>query len=204
MKFAGISGSIGSGKSTVAAMLAARGAHIIDADALNRVLQAKGQPLFDRIVGRWGRSVVGSDGELDRQALAAIVFSDAAQLGELTLMAAPFTEDELVRRARVHLGTDDVVIAEAAMYLRPSYGMGGLIVVDTPEEAAIARLVRQRGMRPDEAVARLRSQLPRESRLAEAGFVIDNSGDIGALTSQVDAAWSWIRSLPDATPRVER
>lgn len=204
MKFVGISGSIGAGKSTVAALLTARGAHVIDADALNRVLQARGQPLFDRIVERWGTSVVGPDGELDRPALAAIVFSDPAQLGELTSMAAPFTEQELVRRARVYLGTDDVVIAEAAMYLRPAYGMEGLIVVDTSEEVAVGRLVGQRGMTPEEAIARLRSQLPSELRLPEAGFVVDNSGGIDALPPQIDAAWTWIRSLPDAIPRVDR
>jgi dephospho-CoA kinase len=202
MKFVGLSGGIGSGKSTVAAKLAARGAHVIDADVLSRALQQPGQPLFDQIVARWGEDILDTGGRLDREALGRIVFADQKQLTELTMMAAPFTEQELVRRALLHLGTDDVVVAEAAMYLVPLYGMKGLIVVDTPIEAAVSRLVRRRGMAEADARARVARQLPRETRLEHADVVIDNASTLDELDASVHEAWDWIRNLPDATPHV--
>jgi dephospho-CoA kinase len=204
MKFIGISGGIGSGKSTVAALLAERGAVVIDADQLSRDLQRRGEPLFEQIVEKWGDGVLGSDGELDREKLGQIVFSDRAQLGQLTMMAAPFTEQELVRRALEHEGTETLVVAEAAMYLRRTYGMEGLLVVDAPPEVALARLVGQRGMTEEDAKARLASQLPRAIRVEHADFVIDNSGDRDELSRVVPTAWDWAHSLPDATPRVVR
>jgi dephospho-CoA kinase len=202
VKFVALTGGIGTGKSTVAAMFVARGAHVIDADVLSRELQQPGQPLFDQIVARWGDGVVDHDGRLDRQALGRIVFADRDQLAELTALAGPFTERELVRRARRHESTDDVVVAEAAMYLAPLYGMNGLIVVDTPVEVAFTRLVQQRGMPEDDARSRVASQLPRETRLEHADLVIDNAGTLAELESQVARAWEWIRALPDATPRL--
>jgi dephospho-CoA kinase len=202
MKFVGLSGGIGSGKSTVAAKLAARGAHVIDADVLSRELQQPGKPLFDQIVARWGDRVLDADGRLDREALGRIVFADREQLAELTMMAAPITEQELVERALLHRGTDDVVVAEAAMYLRPMYGMEGLIVVDTPIEVAVSRLVCQRGMPEEDARARVASQLPREVRLEHADFVVDNGGTVDDLDARIEEAWEWIRGLPDATPHL--
>jgi dephospho-CoA kinase len=173
---------------------------VIDADVLSRDLQQPGQPLFDRIVARWGDGILAGDGTLDRAALGRIVFADAEQLAELTAMAAPVTEQELVDRARRHLGTDDVVVAEAAMYVGPLYGMEGLIVVDTPVEVAVRRLVEQRGMPEDDARARVARQLPREAQLEHAGFVIHNAGPLTDLEPQVEAAWRWIAGLPEATP----
>jgi dephospho-CoA kinase len=202
LKFIGLSGGIGSGKSTVAAKLAARRAHVIDADVLSRDLQQPGQPLFDQIVARWGTGVLDADGRLDRGALGRIVFADRAQLDELTMMAGPVTEQELVRRARLHQGTDDVVVAEAAMYPGPLYGMTGLLVVDAPVEIAVARLVRHRGMPEADARARIASQLPRETRLEHADLVIDNGSTLDALDDAVRGAWDWIWSQPDATPHL--
>ena len=204
MKFVGLSGGIGSGKSTVAAGFAARGAHVVDADLLSRELQQPGEPLFDQIVARWGSDVLDAEGCLDRAALGRIVFADPEQLTELTMMAAPITEQELVRRALLHLGTDDVVVAEAAMYLQSMYGMEGLIVVDTPVELAVSRLVQQRGMPEEDARARIARQLPRETRLQHADFVIDNRGTIDELETRIGEAWDWIRALPDATPHLDR
>jgi dephospho-CoA kinase len=200
VKWVGLTGGIGAGKSTVAAGFVERGATVIDADVLSRELQRPGQPLFDQIVARWGDGVLGADGTIDRPALGRIVFADPEQLDELTAMAAPITEQELVDRALRHLGTDDVVVAEAAMYIGPLYGMEGLIVVDAPVEVAVARLVQQRGMPEDDARARVARQLARETRLEHAGFVIDNSGTLADLEPQVEAVWRWIAGLPDATP----
>jgi dephospho-CoA kinase len=204
MKFVGVGGGIGSGKSTVSAALARRGAHVIDVDVVSREVQRPGTPVFDAIVQRWGRQIVGSNGELDRVALGRIVFADAEQLALLTgSITGPAIEAVLVERARAHLGSDDVVVVEAAMFLggdRRMYGMEGVIDVDVPPETAIARLV-VRGMPDGDARARMAQQVGRDARLEHADFVVDNSGSLDALEPQVDAAWRWISSLPDAVPR---
>lgn len=200
MKFVGLSGIIGSGKSTVGAALARRGADVIDVDLVSREMQEPGGPLFLEIVARWGDTVLDADGRLDRAALGAIVFHDKAQLGELTMMAAPLTESAIVTRASASLGTDRVVVVEAAMHLARAYGMEGLVLVDVDPELALTRLVEQRGMDEEDARARLASQLPREVRLEHADFVIDNAGTPEELDSRVDEAWAWIAALPDATP----
>ncbi len=200
MKFVGLTGGIGSGKSTVAAKLVERGAHVIDADVLSRELQQPGHPLFDQIVARWGAGILDADGKLDREVLGRIVFADQQQLTELTMMAGPATEQELVRRAAAHQATDAVVVSEAALYLVPMYGMTGLIVVDTPVEVAVRRLVQHRGMVEADARARVARQLSRETRLEHADFVIDNGSTVDALNAQVQQTWDWIGSLPDATP----
>ena len=204
VKFVGLSGGIGSGKSTVAGLLAARGALVIDVDRVSRELQEPGEPLHERIVERWGRGVLDGDGRLDRAALSRIVFADREQLTELTMMAAPFTEEAIIARAAACLGTDRVAVVETAMSLVPMYGMQGLCLVDVPPEVAVGRLVTHRGMTEKDARARLASQLPRETRLEHADFVIDNSGPPAALDEQVEQAWTWIHQLPDAVPTLER
>lgn len=204
MKLVGLSGGIGSGKSTVGRLFAALGAEVIDVDVLSRELQRPGEPFFEQIVARWGTIVLDDAGELDRARLGQIVFHDRAQLAELTMMAAPITENELVRRALLHQGTDTVVVVEAAMFGRRQYGMEGLIQVDTPPEVAVSRLVGQRGMTEEDARARIASQLGRDQRLALADHVIDNSGETDDLHPRVDRAWAWINELPDANPRVQR
>ncbi|HEX5585792.1 MAG TPA: dephospho-CoA kinase [Acidimicrobiia bacterium] len=204
MKFVGLSGVIGSGKSTVGAHLASRGADVIDVDAVSRELQEPGGPLYASIVDRWGERVLDPDGRLDRAALGEIVFHDRAQLGELTMMAAPLTEDAIVARASESLGTDRVVVVEAAMHLARAYGMEGLLLVDLDPEVAVTRLVEHRGMREDDARARLASQLPRDVRLEHADFVIDNGGTPEDLDARVGEAWAWITTLPDATPASPR
>jgi dephospho-CoA kinase len=203
MKFVGVGGGIGSGKSTVSASLAQRGAYVIDVDDISRQVQRSGTPVFDAIVERWGCQVVAPNGELDRVALGRMVFADAEELAVLTAsITGPAIEAVLLERARAHLGTDDVVVVEAALILggdQRMYGMEGVIHVDVPAQTAVARLV-ARGMHEDDARARLAKQVGRQARLRQADFVIDNSGDLDALEAQVDGAWRWIASLPDAIP----
>ena len=203
MKFVGVGGGIGSGKSTVSAALAERGAYVIDVDDISRQVQRSGTPAYRAIVERWGSQLVAPNGELDRVTLGRIVFADAAELAVLTAsITGPAIEAVLLERARAHLGTDDVVVVEAALILggdRRMYGMEGVIHVDVSPETAVVRLV-ARGMDEDDARARLAKQVGRQARLQQADFVIDNSGRLDALDPQVDAAWRWIASLPDAIP----
>jgi dephospho-CoA kinase len=197
VKVIGLAGGIGSGKSTVSSMLAARGAVILDGDKIARELQEPGQGVFQAMVGRWGGRVVNPDGTLDRQAVADIVFTDADELAALNAITRPAIETTLFERIEEHDGTHDVLILDVALIGRPhQYGEQATIVVDVPVETAVGRLVRYRNMAEDDARARIAAQIGRDERKAFADFVIDNGGDEDALAPQVDAAWAWIESLP--------
>jgi dephospho-CoA kinase len=198
MRVVGLTGGIGSGKSTVAAKLVARGAHLVDADKIVRELQEPGQPVFLAMVERFGPGIAAADGRLDRQAVADIVFADAAALADLNAITHPAVRQEIGRRARVHEGTDHVVVLDIPLFDRvaTTVPVGGVLVVDVPPELQVERLVRFRGFSEVDALARIGQQQSREARLADADFVIDNSGDEAALDAEVERAWAWIRSLP--------
>ncbi len=192
----GLTGGIGSGKSTVSAALAELGAVVIDADATARQLQEPGQTVFMAIVHRFGNEMVAADGTLDRLALAALVFPNPDLLKDLNALTHPAIGAEIRRRMRAHLGTDDVVVLDVPLLIENSrYPVAGVAVVDLPVEMAVDRLVNSRGMDEADARARIARQATREERLAKADFVIDNSGDRAALTVQIIPLWEWMRSL---------
>jgi dephospho-CoA kinase len=193
----GLTGGIGSGKSTVSALLAARGAVVVDADAVTREVQQPGSPVLDRLAERFGHGVIAADGSLDRPALAAIAFSDADALKDLNAIVHPAVRDEMNRRVAEHAGTDRVVILDIPLLTEnPRKGLQGIIVVDVPEEVQVERLVCHRGFDEADARARIARQATREQRLAIASVVVDNSGDVAALTEQIDAVWEWLTALP--------
>lgn len=195
----GLTGGIGSGKSTVTALLAARGAAIVDADAIVRELQLPGAPMLAVLAERFGSDVVAPDGSLDRARLAAVAFADAESVAKLNAIVHPAVAAEVAARVGAHAGTDRVVIVDIPLLKdKQSYGMVGVIVVDTPVEIAVARLVGQRGMSEADARARIAQQISRDERRALADFVIDNSGDRDALEHRVAAAWAWIHTLAPA------
>jgi dephospho-CoA kinase len=198
VKLVGLTGGIGSGKSTVSRLLVERGAVIVDADAIVKDLQAAGQPVFDAIVERFGPTVVAADGELDRPALAAIVFGDPKMLKELNAIVHPAVRDEIVRQSEVEVETDKVVVLDVPLMVEGiRYGSSGMIVVDLPVDIAVERLVSQRGFTEADARARMARQATREQRLAQADFVVDNSGTPEQLEAQIPALWEWIQTLPD-------
>jgi len=193
----GLTGGIGSGKSTVSALLAERGAVILDADAIARELQRAGQPVLAAMIERFGEEMLTEDGELDRLRLAALVFADPAALADLNALVHPAVGVELVRRIEAAKGTDAVVVLDSPLLAEhPREGMAATIVVDVPIETAVDRLVHQRGMTEADARARIARQISREERLATADRVIDNSGDRAALEAQVDDLWTWLHTLP--------
>lgn len=200
----GLTGGIGSGKSTVSAALAERGAIVVDADAIAKELQRAGQPVFLKMVERWGEGIIGPDGELDRAKVAGIVFNDAEALKDLNAIVHPALNAEMNRRIRAQEGTDNVVIVDVALMAenngRKRFGVGSVIVVDTPVETAVHRLVTYRGLNEADARARIGKQASREDRLKIADRVVDNGGDRAALDAQLDGLWAWIRSLPPAEP----
>jgi dephospho-CoA kinase len=200
MVVVGLTGGIGSGKSTVAALLAERGAVVVDADAVTRELQQPGTPVFEAMVDRFGSVIVAQDGALDRAAVADIVFTDAEALADLNGIVHPAVGAEIARRMQALADTDEIVVLDVPLMVesKRGYPVAGLIVVDVDPEVAIRRLVEHRNMREPDVRARMSRQASRTERLARADRVIDNSGTVEDLRRQVDDAWRWIQTLPAA------
>lgn len=200
----GLTGGIGSGKSTVSAGLAERGAIIVDADAITKELQRAGMPVFTKMVERYGDDIVGADGELDRAKVAGLVFTDAEALKDLNAIVHPAVGAEIRARVAAHEGTDRVVVLDVPLMAendgRRRYHVSAVIVVDTPIDIAVERLVRSRGLDEADARARISRQATREDRRKIADRVIDNGGDRDALAPEVEALWEWIRELPETLP----
>jgi len=193
MLLIGLTGGIGSGKSTVSALLAERGAVIIDADAIVHELQAPGEPVLAAMVERFGSEILDSTGALRRQAVADIVFNDPDALADLGAIVHPAVHAEIERRLQAEADGNRVVVLDVPLLVESGRSdMGGLLVVDIDPELAIARLVEHRNFSEADARARVARQASRAERVARADIVIDNAGSLDALVPQVDAAWQWI------------
>ncbi|MGN6243853.1 MAG: dephospho-CoA kinase [Motilibacteraceae bacterium] len=191
----GLTGGIGSGKSAVSRLLAARGAVVVDADAIAREVVEPGTPGLAAVVAEFGDGVLRPDGTLDRPALGAIVFSDPQRLAALNAIVHPLIAartGELVAAAPA----DAVVVHDVPLLtendLAPGYDV--VVVVDVRVELQLDRLVRLRGMTEADARARIAAQATREQRLAVADLVIDNSGTLEQLAAQVDVLWAELES----------
>ncbi len=200
MILVGLTGGIGSGKSTVSALLAERGARVVDADQVARDLQAPGSWLLDKMAERFGHHILRSDGSLDRAAVAALVFgeSDEARqaLRDLNGITHPAIQTEIAAQIESYAATDDIVILDFPLLgENPRGDLAATVVVDIPVEIAVNRLVGSRGMDEVDARNRIASQISREDRLATATHVIDNSGDLEHLRSQVDDLWHTLLTL---------
>ena len=191
----GLTGGIGSGKSTVAAMLAERGAVVVDADHLAREAVAVGTDGYRAVVDRFGSEIVAGDGTLDRRALAGVVFDDPAALADLNAIVHPAVRAAIAERVAELAGTDAVVVLEIPLLVESgrSYGASRVIVVDCPEDVAVRRLGQARGMDEADARRRIAAQVSRAERLAAADVVIDNAGPLDDLGPQVDALWAALR-----------
>ena len=195
MILVGLTGGIGSGKTTVSAGLARRGAVVVDADAIVHELQRPGTPVLAAMVDRFGPEILGRDGTLDRAAVAARVFGDPEALEDLGEIVHPPVRDEIFRRVIEQSETDNVVVLDIPLLAESGWeGLIGTIVVDLDPDVAVQRLVRSRGFTEADARARIANQASREERLAKASIVIDNSGGIEDLEPQLDRCWDWIES----------
>ena len=200
MAVVGLTGGVGSGKSTVARLLADQGAVVIYADLVARDVMAPGGAVHDAVAERFGPDVVDADGSIDRPALAARVFSDEAARRELNGIVHPAVGEEMLSRVEaVGIARPDAVVVLEIPLLaevgRDRYPVVGVIVVDAPVELAVTRLVAGRGFKEEDARARIAAQASREERRAIADVVIDNSSDHDHLRSEVDRVWSWIQTL---------
>jgi dephospho-CoA kinase len=197
----GLTGGIGAGKSTVARLLASRGAVLIDADVIVRELQAPGAPVFVRMVERFGTGIVRSDGTLDRGAVAEIVFADRRELAALNGIVHPAVTDEMTRQRQAWATTDATVLLDIPLLIETNYSdLDAVIVVDVDPEIAIERLIAHRGFTEHDARARVANQASRSDRLAIADFVIDNSGTYDDLTDRIADCWRWMTALPRPAP----
>ena len=188
----GLTGGIGCGKSRVADVLAQRGAVIVDADVVARQVMAPRGSAYAPVAHRFPETV-GTDGVVDRRALAATVFADASARADLEALTHPAIRAtmaaEILARA-----ADGVVVAVIPLLVesgQPPVRLAAVIVVDCPPELALTRL-EQRGLTTAEAQARMAAQSDRATRLAAADWVIDNSGSLDQLTSEVDRCWEWL------------
>jgi dephospho-CoA kinase len=190
MLLVGLTGGIASGKSTVSAMLAERGAQVIDADHIARQVVLPGSRAWCRIRDHFGPGVLHPDGQLDRQALADIVFADQAKLTVLNEITHPEIFARIADRLEAHHDQDVVVVLDAALLIEAGLaeGVDVVLVVHSPREIQVERLT-ARGMGERDAGSRIAAQLAPEKRLARADIVIDNSGTLEDLGRRVDEVW---------------
>jgi dephospho-CoA kinase len=192
MLLVGLTGNIGSGKSTVAQLLSERGATIIDADVLARRAVEVGTAAHKAIVERWGTSILEPSGMLDRAALRRIVFSEPSELEQLNALVHPEVERmraALVEQAR--LRGDKLVVCDIPLLFerRMTDVFDKIVLVDAPRPVRLERLVRERGLRETEAMAMIVAQMPAELKGARADFVIDNAGTLAQLDARVAEVW---------------
>jgi len=201
MRLIGLTGGIGTGKSTVAGMLVERGAALVDADRLAREVVEPGTPGLAEIVAEFGPAVLLPDGSLDRPALGALVFADAARRERLNQITHPRVGALMQERiaAALQSGAPLVVVDVPLLFEGSRQSLfEGVMLVWTPPEVQLRRLVQRDGWAADEARRRIAAQMPIDDKRELATWVIDNSGTVADTRRQVDAWWG---EHVDARPR---
>ena len=193
----GLTGGIGSGKSAVSAELTTYGAVVIDADAIAREVVEPGTPGLTRVVAEFGEQVLTEDGRLNRPKLGELVFADESQLSRLNAIVHPLVGERSGQLMEQALA-DNAEIVVYDVPLLVENGLGPLydvvVVVDAPDELRVERVATNRGMPREQVWARVRSQADRETRLAAADLVVDNSGSLQDLRDRVSDLWTELRS----------
>jgi dephospho-CoA kinase len=187
----GLTGGIGSGKTTVAGLLEKRGAVVFDADRLAREAVARGTAAHDRVVERFGPKIVGSDGEIDREALAEVVFADPGARRDLEAIVHTEVRRLFAEGVAAYRGTDKIVVLSAPLLVETAMDreFQVLIVVSAPEETQVERLTRDRRMSEADVRSRIGAQMPLEAKTAVADIILDNGGTLEELEGQVDCMW---------------
>lgn len=190
----GLTGGIGSGKSTVAQILAELGAPILDADKVAHTTYAPGASSYDAVIAAFGNDVVAPDRTIDRKKLGAIVFGNPERLNKLTSIVWPATR-EAIRRSLAELragGAKLPIVVEAAILIEANWQplFDEIWLVRAPREAVVARVESQRGLKPAETAARIRAQLSDEDRAKHATLVIENNGSIEELRDLLKTLWA--------------
>ncbi|HUP48892.1 MAG TPA: dephospho-CoA kinase [Thermoanaerobaculia bacterium] len=195
---AGLTGGIASGKSTITRMLAALGCLTADADEVVARLYRPGEEGHDAVMREYGRGVLRPDGEVDRKKLAGIAFASKESAARLNALIHPLViaEEQRIIEAEMRRfpDRDRIFVVEATLLLesggRDRYDR--IVVVDVPEQTQIKRAV-ERGMSPEETERRMRHQMPRQERLRQADYVIDNGGDRRAAELETHRVYARLR-----------
>ena len=200
MLLVGLTGGIGSGKSTVARLLEKRGAVVFDADLLAREAVEPGTPGHAAVIERFGADVLAPGGELDREALASVVFADPSARRDLEEIVHPEVRRLFAEGSEAYRDTDRVVVFSAPLLVETGMHTAFeiLVVVSATVATQIERLMRQRGMSESSIRARIVAQAPLEDKAAVADFLVDNEGMLDELESQVDRLWSDLSARPVA------
>ena len=191
MLLVGLTGGIGSGKSTVARMLEERGAVVFDADLLAREAVEPGTQGHTAVIERFGADVLAPGGELDREALASIVFADPSARRDLEQIVHPEVRRLFAEGSEAYRDTDGIVVFSAPLLVESGMHTAFeiLVVVSATVATQIERLMRQRGMSEPAIRARIDAQAPLEDKAAVADFLVDNEGTLAELESQVERLW---------------
>ena len=193
MLLVGLTGNIGSGKSTVAQMFSERGATIIDADILARRAVEVGTAAYGKIVARWGARVLAPDGHLDRAAVRRIVFADHDQLEELNQIVHPEVERLRVRLIdQARRRGDQVVICDIPLLFERHMTdrFDRIVLVDASRALRLERLVKDRDLRETEAMDMIAAQMPAALKRARADYIIENDGTFAQLERRVQDVWA--------------
>ncbi len=193
----GLTGGIGSGKSAVADLLVERGAVLIDADQVARDVVAPGGPAYQPLLDRFGPGILAADGTIDRKALAAVAFANEESRLALNAITHPAIGIAMIEARDALDDGDDIVVLAIPLLTavhRDTVKLHEVVVVDTPTDVALERLLSQRGFDRADAEARIKAQISREERVKEADYVLDNSGDRAALRVEVDKLWDWLQA----------
>ena len=192
MLLVGLTGGIGSGKSTVARLLERRGAVVIDADQLAREAVARGTSAFDRVVDTFGRGVLKPDGDLDRVRLAAIIFSDPERRAALEAIVHPEVARRFGERVEELRDSGRVVVYVSPLLvelgLAPAFDV--VVIVTASPHLRVSRVASDRGLSPDDVRARMAAQAADEQRMEVADVLVDNDGSLADLEPQIDRLWS--------------
>jgi len=204
MLLVGLTGGIGSGKSTVAGMLEDRGAVVLDADEFARRAVAAGTPGFRHVVDTFGRRVIAEDGEIDRARLARIVFAEPQDRERLEAIVHPEVARLLHEELQPYRDTDRVVVYAVPLLVENGLQsmFAEVVVVTAPEDLRVERLM-ARGMAEDDARARIRAQLTDDEREAVATHVLRNDSSVEGLERQVDELWAELAASRSIAPRTE-
>ena len=206
----GLTGGIGSGKSTVSDRFVDRGAILIDADQIVKELQQPGQIVYSEMVKQFGKDILNEDETLNRQAIAGLVFNDKDSLKRLNEIVHPPVNKEIRSRIREQADSENLLVLDIPLLVEgiiaggpPRYVVSGILVVDTPPEISVQRLIEYRGFTEEDARSRIKAQVAREKRLEVADFVIDNAVTLNELEPQITSALSWAMNLPETEPTPE-
>lgn len=195
---AGLTGGIASGKSTVAAMLAEAGARIVDADRIARRVVRKGQPAWHEIVAHFGEAILQDDGQIDRDALGAIIFHDAEAQKSLNRIVHPRVMASMAREVRETAAAhpDALIVMDVPLLIESGLHttVPIVILVYVPASVQQDRLMRRDGLSAADATARMRAQMPIDDKRAHAHYIIDNTGGREATRRQVLAIYRRILS----------